>query len=232
MKEMQFGKSRLSKFLKSNGVFLALASGLVATAAVALLGIDNAGKQPEREPIDEPVEQVVTGQPDDRTTTTEAVEATTATTTSDQENQDTPDLYVLPLSNTVQKKFSLEAPIYSVTMNDWRIHSGTDFAGEIDQVVKAVAKGTVVSIEEDEMWGTVVTVDHGVGVQTRYCGVKASVQVDDKVDASTPIGTLDSIPCEAMQSPHLHFEMIVEGMPIDAVEAIGLEVRYADTLTE
>lgn len=232
MKEMRFGKSRLTTFLKNNGIFLALAGGLAAVAIVALLGIDSVGKQPENEPIDEPVEQVVTNQPDDRTTTTEDTESTTTTTTETAVNQDTPDLYVLPLSNTVQKKFSLEAPLYSVTMDDWRIHSGTDFAGEKDQVVKAVAKGTVISVEENELWGTVVTVDHGVGVQTRYCGVKASVQVDDKVDASTPIGTLDTIPCEAMQPSHLHFEMTVDGVPIDAVEAIGLEVRYADTLEE
>ena len=230
MKEMRFGKSRFSKFLRNNGVFLALAVALVAIGGVALVGMDRT-INPENDIADEPVEQLVTDQPDDRTTTTEIITTTTTTTEAPTGNEG-PDLYVLPLTNTVQKSFSAQAPVYSVTMNDWRIHRGTDFAGEEGQVVKAVAKGTVVSVEDSEMWGTVITIDHGVGVQTKYCGVNSSVQPEDAVDASTPIGTLDSIPCEAIQAPHLHFEMTVDGVPIDPVEAIALEVRYAETVTE
>ena len=226
MKEMRFGKSRFSKFLKSNGVFLALAVALVAVGCVALLGVERTDKH-QNGAVDEPVEQVVTGQPDDRTTTTTTTDATTTTTTSETDDKET-ELYVLPLTNTVQKSFSSNTPVYSITMDDWRIHNGTDFAGEAGQTVKAVAKGTVIAIEDDEMWGTVITIDHGVGVQSKYCGVKPLVQVENTVEASTPIGKLDSVPCEAVQSPHLHFEMTVDGTPLDPVEAIALEVRYAD----
>lgn len=231
MKEMRFGKSRFSKFMKSNGVFLGLAVALVAIGGVVLLGVDRGDTEQEPTVPDRPVEQVVTDQPDDRTTTS-SVEVTTTATTTEKVTEEAPDLYVLPLTNTVQRVFSLTAPLYSVTMDDWRIHSGVDFAGEPDQVVKAAAKGTVVSVEDSEMWGTVIIIDHGVGVQTKYCGVNPSVQVEDVVDASTPIGKLASVPCEAVQPAHLHFEMLVDGVPIDPVEAIGLEVRYADTTDE
>ncbi|MBQ1965844.1 MAG: hypothetical protein II348_04135, partial [Clostridia bacterium] len=69
------------------------------------------------------------------------------------------------------------------------------------------------------------------GVVSRYAGVEPLVQVGDRLNVSDPIG-LTTIPCEAEQVPHLHFEMIVDGVPIDPVEAIALEVRYADSVTE
>ena len=140
-----------------------------------------------------------------------------------------PHLYLLPLTNTVQKKFSVEGPLYCETMRDWRLHLGTDFAGEEGQIVKAVTRGNVKSIKNDPLWGGVVEIDHGVGVITRYCGVKATVKVGDKVDMGQVIGTLQTIPCECAHSAHLHLEMIVDGTPLDPVAAIGLEVRYAQT---
>ena len=131
--------------------------------------------------------------------------------------------------NTVQKAFSADGPIYCKTMQDWRLHLGVDFAGEEGQNVKAVTRGTVITVNNDPLWGGVVEIDHGIGVITRYCGVKATVKVGDKVDMGQVIGNLQTIPCECAQSAHLHLEMIVDGMPIDPVAAIALDVRYAET---
>ena len=235
MKKQPFGESRIKHFLRRNGVYLVLTVSLAAVAAVLISGIGMGllDETDTSEPMNEPVEQIVTNQPDDRhtTTTTAPTSASSQTTVATQENN-IPDLYVLPLTNTVQKPFSADAPLYSETMRDWRIHTGVDFAGELGQTVKAVAQGTVASIEEDTLWGSIVTIDHGVGVISRYCGVEASVRVGDKTDASTPIGKLIAIPCEALQKPHLHFEMTVDGVPVDPIEAIALEVRYAETTEE
>ncbi len=229
MKKQRFGESRMMHFLRRNGVYLVLTISLMAIAGVLVSGIgQNLLSSPEEsEPMDEPVEQVITGQPDNRTTTTTTTTASTTTTTKQAE---APDLYVLPLTNTVQKPFSIDAPVYSETMKDWRIHTGVDFAGEKGQVVKAVARGTVTEITEDPLWGYMITIDHGVGVVSRYCGVEPSVRVGDKPDVAAPIGKLITIPCESAQTPHLHFEMTVDGQPVNPVEAIALEVRYADTV--
>ena len=229
MKQQAFGESRTRYFLRRYGVYLVLVVSLVAIAAVLIAEMGFGS--PQGAPIDEPVEQIVTNQPDDRVTTTTTSTLTTTVTTTESAI-DEPPLYVLPLSNTVQKIFSADAPLYSETMRDWRLHTGTDFAGEENQIVKSTARGTVAEIREDPMWGSVIVIDHGVGVLSRYCGVKASVSVGDKVEASTPIGTLVSIPCESAQILHLHFEMSVDGVPIDPVEAIALEVRYADSIHE
>lgn len=230
MKKQPFGESRMKHFLRRNGVYLVLTISLVAVAAVLIGGIGTrlVNSSDTSEPIHEPVEQMVTNQPDERTTATTTVTTTHTTTTS--AHSEAPELYVLPLTNTVQKPFSVDAPLYSETMRDWRIHTGVDFAGENGQIVKSTARGTVTAIEEDALWGWIITIDHGIGVMSRYFGVEPSVHVGDKPEASSPIGRLAGIPCEAAQKPHLHFEMTVDGVPIDPVEAIALEVRYSETV--
>lgn len=233
MKKQSYGERRLKHFLRRNGVYLVLTASLAAVAAVLVsgMGLGLFVDTDNSDPVDEPVEQIITNQPDERTTTTTTVASVeTTTTTTAQENA--PELYVLPLTNTVQKPFSVDAPLYSETMRDWRIHTGVDFAGEEGQTVKAVARGTVTAVEEDTLWGCIVTIDHGVGVVSRYFGVDPSVRVGDKPDASAPIGVLSTIPCEIAQQPHLHFEMTVDGVPVDPIEAIALEVRYAETTAE
>ena len=130
----------------------------------------------------------------------------------------------------MQKVFSADAPLYSETMRDWRLHTGVDYAGRDAQTVKAAARGTITAVENDPLWGEIIVIDHGVGVISRYCGVTATVRVGHEVDAGDAIGTLSGVPCESEQSTHLHFEMTVDGQPIDPVAALAIEVRYADTL--
>lgn len=231
MKMSKFGKSRFSQFLRHNGVFVALAVGISAVCIVGLYGAaqsdnDNVDKVQEK-----PAENIVTNQPDERTetTTTTSKSSTTSTTTLDAEDA---VYYVFPLTNTVQKPFSDKAPSYSETMEDWRLHLGTDFAGDPGQTVKAIAKGTVISIERDKLYGDVVVIDHGVGVISRYCGVSPSVKIGEELQASSPIGTLSDIPCESSQSAHVHIEITVDGVPVDPVSVINLEVRYGETTDE
>lgn len=231
MKTTKFGNSRFSKFLRHNGVFVALAVGMAAVCLVGLYGAAQNGSDKTDKADEQPVEQLVTNQPDERTTTSTVASISEATTTATAVVDETA-LYVFPLTNTVQKTFSADTPSYSETMKDWRLHLGVDFAGEIGQTVKAAAKGTVSAVEEDRLWGNVVTVDHGLGVISRYCGVSPSVKVGDEVDVAAPIGKLADIPCESAQSAHLHLEILVDDTPVDPVTVIGLEVRYGETTDE
>ncbi len=227
------GSNRLVHFLHKNGVYIALAISLFAVGGVLIAGLSKQLTKTDGNELNaqQQVEQKVTGQKDTRTTS-----STTTSTTLNKQTTTTaveaPHLYLLPLSNTVQKPFSSDGPLYCQTMKDWRLHLGVDFAGKEGQEVKAVTRGTVTSYVKDPLWGGVIEVDHGVGVVTRYCGVSATVKVGDKVEAGQVIGKLQTIPCECAQSAHLHLEMIVDGTPIDPVAAIALDVRYADTMEE
>lgn len=222
--------SRLTKFLRRNGVYLALAISLLAVGAVVIAGLTRQLSKPDPDDslnAQQQVEQKVTGQKDTRTNTTTGTTTTAIITTTTA--AEAPHLYLLPLTNTVQKAFSSDGPVYDETMKDWRLHLGADFAGEEGQVVKAVTRGKIIAVRNDPLWGGVIEIDHSVGVITRYCGVKAIVKVGDTVEMGEHIGDLQTVPCECAQSPHLHLEMLVDGAPIDPVAAIALDVRYAET---
>ncbi len=220
--------SRFKRFMNGKGYYIALSVALLSVvgAGVATFGeaiFVKESSEPSPSSQVRPVEQIVTGLPDDRKTT--ATMTTTTTTVATTTTTQAADLFILPFGNAVGKAYSEGKPAYSLTMGDWRVHNGTDFIGEAGGIVKALADGKVVAVEESAMWGPMVTVDHGVGVVSRYCGVKAAVKAGDSVTVGSTIGTLVTIPCEAADAPHLHLEMTVDGKPVNPVNAIGLEVR-------
>lgn len=222
MKETRYGTSRFKHFWQKNGVFLALAVSLLAVGGVLIAGLNQKPTVTSREeskPSDTAVEQKVTGQPDDRTTQSTNTTTTTVKTTTTTRSK---DLYVVPVSKDVLTPFSIDQPIYSQTMGDWRLHPGVDLGGKTGQQVKVIAAGTVLSVEEDALWGTIITVDHSVGVLSRYSGVKPSVKKGDKLDVGAVLGTLSEIPCESAMEPHLHLEMQVDNNPIDPLTVLTL----------
>ncbi len=222
--------SRFKRFINGRGFYVALAACLVAVGGIAVATFgetlfvteDGESSSPNSEMT--PVEQIVSDLPDDRKTTTTTATTTTTTTTTTA----TADLYILPFGNLVQKAYSDGQPAYSLTMGDWRTHDGTDFAGELGQTVKALADGKVTAVTDSPLWGTVITVDHGMEVISRYYGVKPAVKAGDSVKVGDLLGTLIAIPCESADEPHLHLEMSIDGKTVDPVAAIGLEVRTVE----
>ena len=218
------GPSRFKHFISGKGFYVALAVCLLAIGGIAAatfgqtLFVSERPKEPSTPSNNQPVGQVVSDLPDERKTTTAAPKAA--------------DLYVLPMGNLVQQAYSGTAPAYSVTMGDWRVHEGVDFAGEKEQPIKALADGTVKTVTADDpLWGGVVEIDHGVGVVSRYCGITASVKPGDTVKVGETIGKLGEIPCESAQAPHLHLELAIDDTLVNPVEAIGREVRYQQEKT-
>lgn len=221
------GTSRFKRFIEGRGFYAALAACLLATGGIAVATFGETlfvsqDKENTSSAIEQPVEQPVTGVPEDRTTTTAAPKTTTTTTAP------AADLFVLPMGNTVLKPFSEGVPVYSQTMKDWRTHDGTDFVGDDGQEVRALADGTVTAVTTHPLWGGCVTIDHGLGVLSYYYGVKPSVQQGRSVTVGSPIGTLSTAPCEAGERDHLHLEMTVDGVRVDPVKTIGREVRTVE----
>ncbi len=222
--------SRFTRFIAGSGFFglLAICLLVVGGVAFAAFGKDMLQKDDvDTEPTDEGQQVVerVTNVTDTRTTVT--TRTTTASTTA-APTTGTPaaPLFVLPGTNAVAKAFSGNTPVYSATMGDWRCHNGTDFSGNSGMTVKAIAEGTVKSVAEDAAWGGVVVVDHGFGVQSRYCGVTASVKKGAVVKAGDTLGSLMGVPCESADGCHLHLEITVAGAYADPVKTIDREVKY------
>ncbi len=242
MGQIHFDKnSRAKKLLTGKGFYLALAVCLVAVGGVAVVTFMNtlptkdssssapSSTQSAVPTSDHQVDKPVTNIPDDRTTATTTTAPTTTTPEKPVDNK--PALFVLPLSNEVLVPYSDGKQVYSKTMNDWRTHNGVDFKGTAGQEVKALADGTILSVEEDSLWGDVVVIDHGYGIQSRYCGLKTALKKGDPVKVNEVIGSLSDIPCELLEEPHLHLEILLNGEYQDPVKALGRDVKYTENTT-
>lgn len=124
--------------------------------------------------------------------------------------------FILPVETDVLKRFSASVPVFSKTMEDFRIHTGVDFKLVGGEAIKAVGNGTVSRVLSDPMLGYVIEVDCGK-FTARYCGIKqgTSVGIGDSVKSGDIIGEAGEIPSESADGSHLHFEIVKDGKTID-----------------
>ena len=158
----------------------------------------------------------VSGVPDDRSAADE--ESASAGGASPYSGE-----FAMPLGTTIIKDYSNGDMVYSKTMQDWRVHSGIDFGDNRGSSVVAIQDGSVIGVESDELWGTVVTIDHGNGLVARYCGLapESTPETGHKVEMHEIIGTLGEIPVEKADGPHLHFEIILNGETVDPLKVMN-----------
>ncbi len=121
--------------------------------------------------------------------------------------------FLYPAGKKVIKDYSNSVAVKSKTMNDWRVHNGVDFQAKEGDEVKAVQSGAVLATYNSSLWGAIVEIDHGAGVVARYCGLseKLLVGANDVVEVGQVIGYVSSIPVEAADGTHLHFEITKDG---------------------
>ena len=127
-------------------------------------------------------------------------------------------LYRWPVDGEIERAHSLEALGYDVTMQDWRTHAGIDISAPLGSPVNAAHAGSVISVMQDDLYGTVVTVDHGDGTASVYANLaeEPAVAVGDWVEPDSVIGAVGSSAlCEVGQESHLHFAMTVNGQSVD-----------------
>lgn len=134
-----------------------------------------------------------------------------------------PRIIVSPLKGEVLTAFSVDRLVYNPTLEDWRIHDGLDIAAQEGTSVLAASSGTVLSVEDDALMGTTVTLEHGGGYQTTYAGLQENpaVEVGDSVSAGQIIGAVGTAPAEAAQGPHLHFSVEKDGDVVDPEEYLS-----------
>lgn len=138
--------------------------------------------------------------------------------------------FLCPLSGAVSRRHDTETLVYSSTMGDWRIHTGVDIATSLGAVVSCVADGTVKEVFDDAMMGKCVSVAHEGGVVSIYRNLDEDlsdgIKAGAAVSAGDAIGTVgESALCELADEPHLHFEMTVDGKPVDPLSLLSEESR-------
>ena len=127
-------------------------------------------------------------------------------------------VYGWPVSGDIDRAYHVNQLRYDATMGDWRIHDGIDIAAPVGSSVCACRGGLVESIRDDDLYGTVLTVDHGDGTRAVYANLAdiAAVNPGDFVQSGEVLGAVGSTAiCESAQKPHLHFAMSVNGESAD-----------------
>lgn len=95
-----------------------------------------------------------------------------------------------------------------------KFHKGTDIAMPTGQTVGAAASGQVAFAGEQAGYGLTVVIDHGGDLRTRYAHLsKLDVKVGQTVTRGQAIA--QSGATGRATGPHLHFEVLDGGRPID-----------------
>jgi len=126
--------------------------------------------------------------------------------------------FTIPVAGEVSKEFSVEIPIYSLTLDQYIIHSGIDIQAPADTPVMAAADGTVTKVYNDDKLGITIEIAHGNGLVTKYSNLSTTKMVEegDVVEKGQVISGIGSSALfESLEAPHLHFEVLKDGVAID-----------------
>lgn len=92
-----------------------------------------------------------------------------------------------------------------------RFHFGTDIGVYTGTPFYAFADGTVIYANQDDGWGKYILLYHGNGIYTRYAHANALyVAEGQEVEKGQIIGRVGQT--GAATGPHLHFELVVDGL--------------------
>ena len=236
MKKQGFAKVRAA--LKGKGFIFALALSVLAVGASTYYAYNSVMSGfGEGDVLDEElfigVDKNQADVPKETTTTTAATSPAPGTTVPDKdaiasqteaETEPANNFFAarapraLPLEGEIIWDYSDGELVKSETLNLWQTHDGVDIAGELGTEVKAAGEGVVLNVWEDPLWGICVSIDHGDGYVSSYCGLEISVPVTigQQVACGDVIGKVGvTNQCECLLPSHLHFEVKKDGSYID-----------------
>ena len=111
-----------------------------------------------------------------------------------------------------------------------KFHAGLDLRASEGASIRAAADGVVRRAGPRGGYGNAIEIDHGGGVTTLYAHAEnVSVQPGDRIARGAEVGQVGQT--GRATGPHLHFEVRVEGKPIDPTAALKAYGIRADNLT-
>lgn len=108
----------------------------------------------------------------------------------------------------------------------WRAHhTGIDFRRAVGEPIVAAADGRVVTAELFDVRGNVIILDHGHGVFSQYAHLSEFfVELGQHVERGQLIGGAGAT--GRTNGPHLHFEVIIDGVTIDPLRWLALVPNF------
>ncbi len=137
-----------------------------------------------------------------------------------KENEDTQKdpTFTMPVEGEVVKHYGKDKLIYSETLKEWTTHLGIDIKADKTTIVKSSSDGVVKSIKNDPRYGLTVVIEHENGFTSVYSNLLTAefVVVGENVKAGQTLGTVgNSATFEILDDPHLHFEILKDGVAVD-----------------
>ena len=106
------------------------------------------------------------------------------------------------------------------------LHSGLDFPAQPGTPVRAAAGGVVVSTEWHPQFGNLLELDHGQGLSTLYAhNSQVLVRRGDIVKRGQLVARVGN--SGRSTGPHLHFEVMVDGVPQDPERFLAAGAKAA-----
>ncbi len=126
---------------------------------------------------------------------------------------------IVPVSGTRTSPFG---PRMHPILRQLRNHNGVDWAAPTGTPIYAAAAGKVIRAGVAGGYGNVVFIDHGNGMETRYAHMDRFAplgRVGARVQAGDQIGFVGTT--GRSTGPHLHFEVRLNGRPVDPLSFRG-----------
>jgi len=124
---------------------------------------------------------------------------------------------IMPTSGFLTSRFSMIR--YHPILHENRPHEGIDITAASGTQIIAPAAGRVVKVGWENGYGLMVVLDHGYGLETRYAHMsKTGVSVGQTVKRGDRLGWVGSTGLST--GPHLHYEVLVNGRPVDPLRYI------------
>lgn len=123
--------------------------------------------------------------------------------------------WILPVEGEVTGVFGARRSYDGVMSDQW--HHGHDIAAHHGDPIVAPAPGRVVWTGDLAIHGIGVMLDHGAGVYSGYWHMSLiAVHPGDEVDSGDWLGNIGTTGLST--GPHLHWEVIVQGVDVDPVQ--------------
>lgn len=148
-------------------------------------------------------------------------------------NESKPEKFTMvsPVVGEVTKGHSTDTPVFSNTLNEWRVHTGLDITADEGDDVYAAAAGEVTKVYSDPFYGKTVEITHEGGIVSTYSNLAntgVAVTIGQKVKSGDKIAVIgDTSLTELADEPHLHFEVKVNGTSVNPLDYISEDSKEA-----
>ncbi len=138
-------------------------------------------------------------------------------------------VFIAPVVGDVVKFHSMDTPVFSDTLGEWRIHTGVDICTPEGADVFASCGGTVSAVYDHPRFGRTVEITHTGGIVTCYSNLSKdgqAITVGQEIASGEKIGTVgDTAISELAEEAHLHFEIKVNNAPVNPLDYLSEESK-------